>query len=156
LELLQENSKLRDTDREWKGFCISCDRLKSWWELAGWHRYSRSIRNICLLDINVNAQCHSCNRTTWPRWDVVAKEMVNRKYDENLDKKYWEWTSERLRELKEAYFKNTNGTTYGFSIVDMIKENELRWKWKDFYKPRRNWRETWLIHHPEDSKLFIY
>jgi hypothetical protein len=82
--------------------------------------------------------------------------MVNRKYDENLDKKYWEWTSEHLRELKEAYFKNTNGTTYGFSIVDMIKENELRWKWKDFYKPRRNWREVWLQHHPEDKIQFIY
>lgn len=146
MELMQENSKLRDTDREWNWFCISCNKLKTWSELAWWHRYSRSIKNICTVTENINAQCHSCNRTTWPRGDTVAKEKCNRLYDENLDKKYWKWTSRRLCELKVAYLKNTNGTTYGLIvsdelIEDAIKENELRWKNKDFYKPKKKRRE---------------
>ena len=68
------------------------------------------------------------------------------KYDENLDKRWWEWTSRRLRELNDAYFKNVNGTTYGLItsdnlIEDAIKENDLRWKEKDFYRPKKKWRE---------------
>ena len=143
LELQQENSKLRDTDSEWRGFCISCNKLKERSELAWGHRYSRSIRNICLLPENINAQCHMCNWTTWPRWDVIAKEQTNRTYDENLDKKYGKWTSRKLRELKEAYFQNPNGTTYGLPIEDMIKENEERWRSKSFYRPKKNWRKVW-------------
>ena len=146
MELVQENAKLRDTDSEWNGFCISCNKLKSWWELAGWHRYSRSIKNICTMDININAQCHTCNRTTWPRWDTVAKERCNHIYDENLDKKYWEWTSKSLYRLKEAYFINPHGPTYGCITSDewiekAIEENEERWKMKSFYKPKKKWRE---------------
>ena len=146
MELMQENAKLRDTDRSWNGFCVSCDLFKERWQLAWGHRYSRRVKNICTLPENINAQCHTCNFTTWPRWDFVAKEKVNRKYDENLDKRWWEWTSTRLRELNDAYFKNVNGTTYGLItsdelIEDAIKENELRWKLKDFYRPKKKWRE---------------
>ena len=146
MELMQENAKLRDTDRSWNGFCVSCDLFKERWQLAWGHRYSRRVKNICTLPENINAQCHTCNFTTWPRWDFVSKEKVNRKYDENLDKRWWEWTSTRLRELNDAYFKNVNGTTYGLItsdelIEDAIKENELRWKEKDFYRPKKKWRE---------------
>ena len=146
MELMQENAKLRDTDRSGNGFCVSCDLFKERWQLAWGHRYSRRVKNICTLPENINAQCHTCNFTTWPRWDFVAKEKVNRKYDENLDKRWWEWTSTRLRELNDAYFKNVNGTTYGLItsdelIEDAIKENELRWKEKDFYRPKKKWRE---------------
>ena len=146
MELMQENAKLRDTDRSGNGFCVSCDLFKERWQLAWGHRYSRRVKNICTLPENINAQCHTCNFTTWPRWDFVAKEKVNRKYDENLDKRWWEWTSTRLRELNDAYFKNVNGTTYGLItsdelIEDAIKENELRWKLKDFYRPKKKWRE---------------
>ena len=146
MELMQENAKLRDTDRSWNWFCVSCDLFKERWQLAWGHRYSRRVKNICTLPENINAQCHTCNFTTWPRWDFVSKEKVNRKYDENLDKRWWEWTSTRLRELNDAYFKNVNGTTYGLItsdelIEDAIKENELRWKEKDFYRPKKKWRE---------------
>jgi hypothetical protein len=34
MELQQENSKLRDTDADGNGFCISCDKLCTWSELA--------------------------------------------------------------------------------------------------------------------------
>lgn len=32
LELAQENSRLRDSDADGRGFCISCDKLKEWKE----------------------------------------------------------------------------------------------------------------------------
>ena len=28
-------------------------------------------------------------------------------------------------------------------IPDLITENENRWKVKNFYKPRKNWRAVW-------------
>ena len=43
---------------------------------------------MCLEKANINAQCHTCNWTTGPRGDTVAKERVNQKYDENIEKKY--------------------------------------------------------------------
>ena len=151
MELQQENSKLRDTDVDWNGFCISCDKLCTWSELAGWHRHSRSIRNICLLPQNINAQCHTCNRTTWPRWNTIAKEKTNREYDINLDIKYWKWTAEQLRQLKEAYFQNPNGTNWDLDnkyVEWLIKENEERWSSKSFYKPKKNWRKAWEENRP--------
>ena len=43
---------------------------------------------MCLEPENINAQCHTCNFTTGPRGDTVAKEKTNNQYDENLDKKF--------------------------------------------------------------------
>lgn len=150
MELMQENAKLRDTDRAGRWYCISCNRLKERSELAWWHRYSRSIRCICTKVENINAQCHSCNRTTWPRGNVVAKEKCNQIYDENLDKKYWKGTAGYLYEMKRWYFQNpqscpTDGLITDDSYIEMaIWENELRWMNKDFYKPKKKRKEIRL------------
>lgn len=61
LSIAQENAKLRDTDKDGRGRCISCDRLKPRTALAGGHKESRTIQRICLDEININAQCHDCN-----------------------------------------------------------------------------------------------
>ena len=161
MELMQENAKLRDTDISWNGVCISCGKLKTRKELAWGHRYSRRIKNICLCVTNINAQCHWCNFTTWPRGDKIASDRVNAKYDENLDIKYWKWTNTQLRLTKESYFKNDYDGNWVLGtknikptdkdiekyIESLIEENELRWKWKDFYSPskkRRKIREEYL------------
>ena len=155
MELMQENAKLRDTDISGNWICISCDKLKTRKELAWWHRWSRRIKNICLCVTNINAQCHWCNFTTWPRGDKLASDRVNAKYDENLDIKYWKWTNTQLRLTKESYFKNDYDGNWVLGtknikptdkdiekyIESLIEENELRWKWKDFYSPSKKRRK---------------
>ena len=157
MELMQENARLRDSDREWKGFCISCDKLVSWGNHAWGHDFSRKVKNICLCTRNINLQCNGCNRTTWPRGDKIASERVNRKYDENLTKKYWWEYVKLLREHYEAYFKKDYDENWLIGdklikkdrvesylveeyIPDLIKENELRWSGKDF-KGKKNRRK---------------
>lgn len=157
MELMQENAKLRDTDISGNWICISCGKLKTRKELAWWHRYSRRIKNICLCVTNINAQCHWCNFTTWPRGDKIASDRVNAKYDENLDIKYWKWTNTQLRLTKESYFKNDYDGNWVLGtknikptdkdiekyIESLIEENRLRWKWKDFYSPSKKWKKIW-------------
>ena len=159
-ELMQENSKLRDTDISGNTLCISCGKFKTWKELAWWHRWSRRIKNIMLCLWNINAQCNGCNFTTWPRWDKVASDRVNMVYDENLAKKYWQSIVEQLKEWSASYFKNDYDENWVIwtlkhkksevdkyleetYIPELIRENELRWKWKDFYAPWKKWREVW-------------
>lgn len=155
MQIMQENAKLRDTDISWNWICISCCKLKTRKELAWWHRWSRRIKNICLCTLNINAQCHWCNFTTWPRGDKIASDRVNAVYDENLDRKYGKWTNTQLRLTKEAYFKkdydgnwvlgtkNIKPTDKDIEkyIESLIDENELRWKWKDFYSPSKKRRK---------------
>ena len=163
MEIMQENARLRDSDREWKGFCISCDKLVSWGNHAWGHDFSRKVKNICLCKRNINLQCNWCNRTTWPRGDKIASERVNRKYDENLTKKYWWEYVKLLREHYEAYFKKDYDENWLIGdklikkakvesylveeyIPELIKENELRWSGKDFKgkKNRRKIREDYI------------
>lgn len=146
LELCQENAKLRDTDANGNGRCISCDKECSWGELAGGHRYSRQILNVCLEKININAQCHTCNYITWP---VGGKKKieVNKHYDENLIKKYWQEAVDKLRRSVHQWFSTSGDYRHKVRgnlwilMMNFIKENEELWKTKNFYKPKRKWRE---------------
>lgn len=146
MQIAQENARLRDTDENGKGRCISCDILCEFEWLAGWHRFSRRFNNICLEPENINAQCHTCNFTTWPRWNPALKLKVNERYSENMDKKWGEWTSERLRLLTRD-FAMWKGKHYDLKkkIPQLIKENEKLWnsKSKEFlanHKPARKWK----------------
>ena len=155
MQIMQENAKLRDTDISGNWICISCNKFKTRKELAWWHRWSRRIKNICLATLNINAQCHWCNFTTWPRGDKIASDRVNLIYDKNLDYKWWEWTSELLRKMKDDYCKiwydgywiigedTVYWTTEDLEkyIEYLIDDNEIRWKWKDFYSPWKKWRK---------------
>lgn len=145
LSIAQENARLRDTDADWYGFCISHEdnRIFERWELAWWHRFSRNFRHICLEPENINAQCHTCNYTTWPKGDTVAKEKVNAKYDENLDIKFWNWTAKKLREKLHTSLQG-KGKAYDLEmkIPELIEENEKLWATKNFYKP---WKKRRVI-----------
>lgn len=143
LSIAQENARLRDTDADWYGFCISHadDTIFARWELAWWHRFSRNFRHICLEKENINAQCHTCNYTTWPKWDTVAKEKVNAKYDENLDKKYWEGTAKALKKkLHTSLQGKSKAYDLEMKIPELIEENEKLWATKNFYKPAKKRR----------------
>ena len=159
-ELMQENARLRDTNEEGMWYCISSDTLHDWGHLEWGHRYSRMVRNIMLCIWNINAQCKSCNFTTWPRWDKGACERTNALYDINLAKKYSQGVVNQLREWSEAYFKKDYDENWviGTQIIkkdavesylkktyipELIEENERRWAGKNFYKPKRKWREVW-------------
>lgn len=158
MDIQQENAKLRDTDSEGRWFCISCDTLCSWWDLAWWHRRPRSIRSICLNPMNINAQCHTCNLKTWPLGNVELKYQTNKRYDENLDKKYGKLTSQRLAEQKELYFSKQYERNWGLdrkTIEKLIEENEERWKSKNFYKPKKNWRRLFLKYFPDTEDIYL-
>lgn len=144
LDIAQENAKLRDTDADGNGYCISCDKYCTWGEMAWWHWQSRRFINICLEPENINAQCHSCNWTTGPRWDVLAKERVNEHYAKNMDKKFWAWTSDRIKKgVKEFFQGKSSRYDLDYEIPRLIEENENLWKTKNFYAPKKKWRAIW-------------
>ena len=147
MDIAQENAKLRDTDADWRGKCIShpSSKIFEWSGLAGGHRFSRQFQSVCLELENINAQCHDCNWTTWPRGNSVEKERINAIYDKNLDIKYWEWTADKLKQKVVDYFQ-WRGKKYDlyYEIPRLIEENEELWKTKNFYAPKKKWREIWV------------
>lgn len=148
LEVAQENSKLRDTNENWEGFCISCNLRKKREELAGGHRYSRMFQSICLHKANINAQCHSCNRATGPKGNTMEAERINAEYDRNIIKKRGEDELLELQLMKQKELSNPSKhkLTEPFIdeiIPDLIAENERLWKTKKFYKPKKNRRKVY-------------
>lgn len=143
LEILQENCKLRDTNQNGEGVCISCNLWKKREELAGGHRWSRRIQGVCLNAQNVNAQCHTCNYTTWPRGDKQAMERVNLSYDRNAIRKYGKDVWTQLEKLKNASVIDPlkyapTETEIDDAIGVLIWDNRHYWKQKNFYKPKKN------------------
>lgn len=144
-KIMQENSRLRDSDADGVGYCISCD-IRCSWENHQWgHLESRRIQNLILEPKNINLQCKSCNFATWPQGDTLKKAKVNHHYSINLDKKYGEWTSDRLRQKKIDYLQNKDSGNWDFStlIPELIEENKRLWATKNFYKPSQNWEWIW-------------
>lgn len=154
LKLAQENARLRDTDENGRGRCISCWKLCDWEWLAGGHRYSRRFTTICLDKENINAQCHNCNWATWPKGNYKEKLIVNEEYDRNLVKKYGEWVLQKLKDGVSRFTKMTKwtkGRDYVLKkrIPVLIRENEELWATKsplfrETHKPYRNWRKIWV------------
>lgn len=152
MELQQENSKLRDTDADGVGSCISCWKICQRWELAGWHYISRRVKNICVNPNNINAQCHRCNLIMWPLWNVDLKLKTEWRYRENLIKKFWLDTVNHLEQQKTLYFQKWYESNWDFwqwkidinkYIEQLIEENKRRWREKKFYRPRKDWKKVW-------------
>ena len=146
MELAQEVVRLRDSDADGNGYCISCDGHCSWANHSGGHRWTRTIKAICLNLMNINLQCNNCNWTTWPRGNAEAKERVNAKYDENLDKKFWKGTAEKLKKIVVKYFqwKLDYEVDLDMEIPKLIDMDEKLWATKNFHAPRRKWRAIWI------------
>ena len=144
MSIAQENAKLRDTDENGYGRCVSCGRMCSYDQLAWGHRFSRWVQNICLDEHNINAQCHSCNWKTWPMWNTDMKEAVNTEYDMELNRRYWEWTASALYKKKEEWYKGySDKYDYPKEIVRLIVKNNQLWKSKNFFAPKKNWEKVW-------------
>lgn len=150
MELQQENSKLRDTDRDWNGFCISCWRLCDWHNLHWWHYISRRVKNICVHEYNINAQCRNCNLVTGPLGNVDLRDKTQAQYRANLIDKCWMDTVNAIEQKKNAYFQKWYDTNWDYGqwelpledwIAQAICENEMRWRNKSFYKPKKKWRK---------------
>jgi hypothetical protein len=63
-KIMQENSRLRDSDADGVGYCISCDIKCDRQHHQGGHLESRRIQNLILEPKNINLQCKSCNFAT--------------------------------------------------------------------------------------------
>lgn len=154
MKLAQENARLRDTDENGRGRCISCNQLCEFEWLAGGHRYSRKFTTICLEPENLNAQCHTCNRITWPLGNPALKLKTNEEYDRNIVKKYWEWAIHKLKDGITKFTQTVKWTPWRdydlkVKIPELIEENERLWETKSpnfrlTHKPYRNWRKTWV------------
>ena len=144
MEIAQENARLRDSDENGSGRCISCGKLCSWGEHAWWHRYSRKFQKICLEEENINLQCHNCNLITGPLWNPELKLKTNAEYDRKMDLKFWEWTSAKLaKKLSKSFSLKSKKYDLKKKIPELIEKNEKLWATKNFYAPRRKWRAIW-------------
>lgn len=152
MEIAQENARLRDSDSEWRWYCISCDSLKERWEHAWGHYIPRWVKNICLSPININLQCHSCNNLMWPYKTTPRWIATTIRYRENLIKKCSLEAVEQLEAQKVAYFQKWYETNWDYGqwdiylddfIDQLILENAERWSRKSFYSPRKNWKKIW-------------
>ena len=148
LAILQENCRLRDTDKNWFWFCVSCGRWCTWEELAWWHRFSRKYISICLRPENVNAQCHKCNWITWPKGNLKEKEKVNNFYKATIISKYGDQIVAEMEEHVKNEIKNphkyrVSGPYLDELVPELIKENGELWAKKSpnfllTHKPAKN------------------
>ena len=153
MKLAQENARLRDTDENGRWRCISCNIMCEWEWLAWGHRYSRQFSNMCLEPENINAQCHNCNRITWPLGNPVLKAKTNEEYDRNITEKFWEGAVEKLKKLVVEFTRRKASDPKKWydlkkKIPQLVEENEKLWgeKSEEFratHKPFRNWRKVW-------------
>ena len=147
MEIAQENARLRDSDEDGNGRCISCGKLCSRGEHAGGHRYSRKFKNMCLEEENINLQCHKCNWITWPKWDPIEKWRVNNEYDKAIAKKFWEEANKKLARKVREFFNNTDTKSRAYNLKQkipyLIRINKELWATKNFYTPRKKWEKIW-------------
>ena len=151
LDIAQENAKLRDTNKDWKCKCISCNQIKERNQLAGWHFYGRSYESVCLRPENIHAQCHWCNRTTWPRGDVKAKETTQMIYKTNLERLEWPTILNVME--RRVIGERQKPADYRIKINELkelipqlIEENDTLRKCKTFHKPKKDWKKYYSKH----------
>lgn len=79
--------RMRDSDINGIGSCISCDTKKHWKSLQAGHFVSRSASPLRYDEENVNAQCVGCN---------MFKQGNQYAYGLALDEKYGDGTAQKL------------------------------------------------------------
>lgn len=150
LSIAQENARLRDTNPDGYGYCITC----RWWfpyeELAGGHGENRTTQGTCLRIENINAQCHTCNYTMWPRGNPTEKKRAEMKYRIHARKKRGDDRIDALLEHAHKSIMDPEHTSPSEAdicsiIPTLIETNEqLRsQKSEEFrqnHKPSKAWR----------------
>lgn len=150
LAIAQENARLRDTNADGYGNCISCGKRCSYEEMAGGHGESRTTQGTCLRVENINAQCHPCNYAMWPRGNHTLKMKTQMHYRINARKRRWDDRIEKLLLHVKACIidpvKTSPSEAYICSIIpELIEINEkLRshksGEFRKTHKPAKAWR----------------
>lgn len=95
--------RLRDSDENGYGRCISCGKIVHWKDADAGHFVNRKHLNLRYDEMNVNLQCRSCNR---------FDEGNSAGYTQGLIKKYGENIIEVLR-VKKSFIKKYSPFDYG-------------------------------------------
>lgn len=90
--------RLRDSDKDGLGICITCGVRKHWKELQNGHFVSRQVNVLRYDPENCNSQCYSCN---------VMRYGEQYKYAKELDLKYGDGTADKLYAQRFATHKFT-------------------------------------------------
>ncbi len=103
----------RARDANWEGYCkcISCSTIKNWKEMDAGHYIAVGVdRALKYNEINVNAQCTSCNQ-------YKNGNLIN--YRQGLINKYGE---EKVKFLENShYFKTTKKKLNQLEINALFK-----------------------------------
>ncbi len=97
-ELVQRYARLRDSDKYWRGHCISCwKRVR--WDKADWGHYiSRTNMSTAFNPYNIHLQCKGCNWMLW--WNIIE-------FRKNLIKKIGKTEVLRLEKMKNQPKRRT-------------------------------------------------
>lgn len=92
---IQLYAKLRDTDANGNGKCVSCGSVVPWEKANGghWQPKGRTYNSACLMEENVHFQCCTCNLYLGGN-PAGYSEFMYRKYDD-----------ETLSRIKSASYK---------------------------------------------------
>ena len=151
LAIAQENARLRDTDKDWHGHCISCKFQGEYEDFAGGHGIGRTVQWVCLRESNINAQCHTCNDIMRPGfWNRLLTMQTEARYRENARRKRWDEEIDYLQENAKKSIQNPkkHSPTDGYIcdlIPELIRKNEELRKQKSpefraTHKPSKNRR----------------
>lgn len=100
--------RLRDSDKNGNGKCITCPKKANWKSMQNGHFVSRRVSSLRYDDENCNLQCSGCN---------VFKHGEAFEYAKALDKKYGEGTAEKLHARRFETHKFT-----AQELLDIIEE----------------------------------
>lgn len=80
--------RMRDSDHNGWGKCITCSRMVRWDEADCGHFISRKHLSTRYFELNTFIQCRECNRLNNGRDEKYAAELTNRYGDEFIP---WLW-----------------------------------------------------------------
>lgn len=110
LTLIQKYVRLRDSNKQWIGRCISCWKLVHRTKADGWHYISRMYKWTAYDERNINLQCKYCN------WMLNWNQLEYRK---NLIKKIG------LEQVEELEKNKNNKIDYSLQeLYDLIDSYE--------------------------------
>lgn len=100
LKTIQKYCRLRDSNKNWMGVCISCWKVVHYKKADGGHYISRVHNYTAFNPDNIHLQCKWCNIKMSLSTDESKRIVEN--YRKNLIKKIW---LEKVEELEESKHK---------------------------------------------------
>lgn len=116
-KIFSQYVRLRDSNAEGYGDCITCSKELHWKQAHAGHFVSRRVNSLRYDELNVNMQCNYCN--TYNQGEQYA-------YSRALDMKYGKGTAEGLWKRRFETHKFTVGEleTLIEEYKEKVKEEE--------------------------------